>query len=165
MSELAIYPGTFDPITLGHVDLVRRASIIFPNLIVAISTNPRKSPLFSMEERLAMARELASEFPNVRVESFDGLLVDYARARSCRILVRGVRAFSDFEFEFQMALTNRKLAPEIETLFLMPQEMYSVLSSSMVREIYSLGGNTSELVPGYVQRALDRKRSSGVAAP
>ncbi len=163
MSELAIYPGTFDPITLGHVDLVRRASLVFSNLVVAISTNPRKSPLFSMEERLAMARQLASEFPNVQVESFDGLLVDYARSRACRILVRGVRAFSDFEFEFQMALTNRKLAPDIETLFLMPQEMYSVLSSSVVREIYGLGGNTSELVPPYVQKALERKRSSGVA--
>ena len=161
MSTKAIYPGTFDPITLGHVDVVRRAALIFPRLIVALSTNPRKAPLFTLAERLAMARQLAAEFPNVEVESFDGLLVDYARSRGCRILVRGIRAFSDFEFEFQMALTNRKLAPDIETLFLMPQEMYSVLSSSMVREIASLGGDTSELVPPYVQQALALKRPRG----
>ncbi len=161
MHELAIYPGTFDPITLGHVDLVRRAAVIFPRLIVAISSNLRKSPCFTLNERLDMARELAAEFPNVMVESFDGLLVDYANSRGCRILVRGIRAFSDFEFEFQMALTNRKLAPEIETVFLMPQEMYSVLSSSVVREIASLGGDTSELVPAYVQKALEQKRRSG----
>ena len=160
MHEIAIYPGTFDPITLGHVDLVRRAALIFPKLIMAVTTNAHKAPLFSLAERLDLARKLAAEFPNVSVESFDGLLVDYAQARGCRILVRGIRAFSDFEFEFQMALTNRKLAPDIETLFLMPQEMYSVLSSSVVREIACLGGDTSELVPCYVQEALLRKRTA-----
>ena len=161
MNKLAIYPGTFDPLTLGHVDLVRRAARIFGRLILAISDGTgRKQPLFTLDERRVMAGRLARDFDNVEVDTFDGLLVDYARRRNCRVLVRGIRAFSDFEFEFQMALTNRKMAPDLETIFLMPQEMYSTLSSSTVREIARFGGDLRPFVPDFVRTALERKRAA-----
>ncbi|NLE68229.1 MAG: pantetheine-phosphate adenylyltransferase [Lentisphaerae bacterium] len=161
MKTLAIYPGTFDPLTLGHVDLVRRAARMFGRLILAISDGTgRKQPLFTLEERRVMAGRLARDFENVEVDTFDGLLVDYARRRNCRILVRGIRAFSDFEFEFQMALTNRKMEPDLETIFLMPQERFSTLSSGMVREIARFGGDLRPFVPGFVRHALERKRSA-----
>ena len=161
MNKLAIYPGTFDPLTLGHVDLVRRAARIFGRLIIAISDGTaRKQPLFSLDERMVMAGRLARDFDNVEVDTFDGLVVDYARRRNCRVLVRGIRAFSDFEFEFQMALTNRKMEPDLETIFLMPQEMYSTLSSSMVREIARFGGDLRPFVPDFVRAALERKRTA-----
>lgn len=153
----AIYAGTFDPITLGHMDLIARAAKIFDKLILAVSEYSRKQTLFSLKERVAMARQIARKFKNVEVDSFGGLLVDYAKDRKVRVLIRGIRAFSDFEFEFQMALTNRKLAPEIETLFLMPNEDYSYLSSSTVREVAMLGGDTKDFVLPVVEKALEAK--------
>jgi pantetheine-phosphate adenylyltransferase len=156
-SKLAIYPGTFDPITLGHVDLIQRAVHLFDRLILAISVNPRKTPLFTLEERLAMARTLAADLPQVEVESFDGLLVDFVRRKQARVVLRGLRAFSDFEYEFQMTLSNRKMAPDVETLFLMPDENYSYVSSTMVKEVAALGGDVSRFVPGFVLDALRRK--------
>jgi pantetheine-phosphate adenylyltransferase len=156
-SKLAIYPGTFDPITLGHVDLIQRAVHLFDRLILAISVNPRKTPLFTLEERLAMARTLAADLPQVEVESFDGLLVDFVRRKQARVVLRGLRAFSDFEYEFQMTLSNRKMAPDVETLFLMPNENYSYVSSTMIKEVAALGGDVSRFVPGFVLDALRRK--------
>jgi pantetheine-phosphate adenylyltransferase len=154
MTKLAIYAGTFDPLTLGHLDLIERCSEIFPEVILAVSTNPDKQPLFALDERVAMAREVVRPLENVRIESFRGLLIAFARAREAHVLVRGLRAYSDFEYEFQMALTNRKLAPEIETLFMMPKENHSFISSSTVREVASLGGDVSDFVPPPVLRAI-----------
>jgi len=153
----AIYAGTFDPMTLGHVDLVERSAEIFDKLVLAIAVSSPKVTLFSMEERLAMAREVVRKRTNVEVCSFDGLLVEFARARGVKVLVRGLRAYSDFENEFQMALTNRKLAPEIETLFMMPKENHSYVSSSTVKKVAMLGADTSGFVPKPVQRALRRQ--------
>lgn len=157
MTNLAVYPGSFDPLTLGHVDLVHRASRLFKRLILAVSVSARKKLLFTVEERVAMAGKLAKDIPNVEVDTFDGLLVDYVRSKRACVVVRGLRAFSDFEYEFQMALTNRKMAPEVETLFMMPREVYSYVSSSVVREISALGGDTGEFVPDFVQSALKKK--------
>ena len=157
MNRQAIYAGTFDPITFGHLDVVERAAKIFPRLILAVSSVSTKAALFGLKERMAIAREAVKVFPNVEVESFDGLLVEYARQRGVQVLVRGLRAFSDFEFEFQMALTNRKLAPDIETIFLMPNENFSYVSSSIVRQIAELGGRVDEFVPVASCRALGRK--------
>ena len=157
----AIYAGTFDPITLGHLDLIARAAKIFDKLILAVSEYSRKQTLFSLKERVAMARRIARKFKNVEVDSFSGLLVDYAKARKVRVLIRGIRAFSDFEFEFQMALTNRKLAPEIETLFLMPNEDFSYVSSSTVREVAQFGGDVSNFVAKPVQQALAARMGKG----
>lgn len=160
MNRVIIYPGTFDPITLGHVDLIKRAARLFDSMILAVSASTWKSPLFTLEERLAMARTMAATMPHVEVDSFDGLLVDYVRQKKAHAVLRGLRAFSDFEYEFQMALTNRKMAPEVETLFMMPKETYSYVSSTMVREIAALGGDTSVFVPDFVQAALRNKFSS-----
>lgn len=157
INRVVIYPGTFDPITLGHVDLIKRAARLFDRLILAISASPRKNPLFTLDERLALARTLAAGLPHVEVDSFDGLLVDYVRRKKARVVLRGLRAFSDFEYEFQMALTNRKMAPDVETLFLMPNEIYSYVSSSMVREIAALGGDAGMFVPDFVREALRMK--------
>lgn len=153
----AIYPGTFDPLTLGHLDVIERAARIFDRLIVAVGINASKQPLFSIEERLAMVQDVVKGMPNVEVDSFDGLLVEYCRQKSVYALIRGLRAFSDFEYEFQMALTNRKLAPDVETIFLMPKETHSYLSSSMVREIAEMRGNIEEFVPPIVQAALEKR--------
>jgi len=153
----AIYAGTFDPLTLGHLDVVARAANIFDRLIVAVARHSRKRPLFTLEERLAMARGAVASFPRVEVDAFDGLVVEYARAKGIHVLVRGLRAFADFEYEFQMALTNRTLAPDIETLFLMTKEDYSYLNSSTVREVAELGGRTETFVPPVVEAALQRK--------
>lgn len=161
MMRSAIYAGTFDPITMGHLDLVERAAQIVDRLILAVAVSARKEPLFSLEERVSLARECVQHLPNVEVDSFSGLLVEYARKRGVRLLIRGLRAFSDFEFEFQMALTNRKLAPEIETLFLMPNEDYSYISSSTVREVARFGGDVSTFVPKPVQKALAAKFQLG----
>ena len=160
MKTAAIYAGTFDPLTLGHVDLIERASKIFDRLILAVAQHTRKNPLFSLEERVQMAGVVAEPYANVEVEPFPGLLVDYARSRDVHVVVRGIRAFSDFEFEFQMALTNRSMAPDIETIFLMPKQDYSYVSSSSIREIAELGGDTSNFVPQAVDRALKGKFSS-----
>ncbi|MGI6086568.1 MAG: pantetheine-phosphate adenylyltransferase [Kiritimatiellia bacterium] len=157
MRGLAIYPGTFDPLTFGHLDLLRRALRLFERVVIAVSIGTHKNPMFTLDERVAMARELLPEMPTLEVEPFEGLLMDYARRRGARAVIRGVRAFSDFEYEFQMALTNRKLEPNVETIFLMPAETYSYVSSSTVREIAVLGGDTSLFVPEFVQNALQRK--------
>jgi len=156
--KTAIYPGTFDPITYGHLDVIERACEIFDNVIVMVARNSSKTPLFDADERVKMIKEVVQKFKNVSVESFDGLLVNYARKKKATAIVRGLRAVSDFEYEFQMALTNRKLAKEITTVFLMPHEKYTYLNSSIVREIAMMGGDVSEFVPAGVKKALARKR-------
>lgn len=154
MRHSAIYPGTFDPLTLGHLDLIERASHIFDRVIVAVVINSRKQTYFSADERLAMVRASVVHLKNVRVEAFDGLLVHYARSHGVHVLLRGLRAFSDFEYEFQMALTNRKMAPEIETVFLMPKETFSYISSSTVREVMERGGDIGSFVPVAVKKMI-----------
>jgi pantetheine-phosphate adenylyltransferase len=156
----AIYPGSFDPVTRGHEDLIRRAAGIFTELTVAVAEPTGSKPLlFSMEERVELIRHAVEDLDNVMVEPFEGLLVDYATSRGCTVLVRGVRAFSDFEYEFQMALMNRKMTPEVETVFLMPSEEYSYVSSSLVREVASLGGDIHPFVSPQVAAALQQKLS------
>jgi pantetheine-phosphate adenylyltransferase len=157
MRHTAIYPGTFDPLTLGHLDLIQRAAAIFDRVIVAVVVSSKKRTVFSVEERIAFAREAVKHMENVEVDPFDGLLVDYARAKGVHVVVRGLRAYSDFEYEYQMALTNRKLAPEIETLFLMPKENLSYISSSVVREVAERGGDLSDFVPPSVRPAVEAK--------
>jgi pantetheine-phosphate adenylyltransferase len=154
---LAIYPGSFDPITYGHIDVIRRARRIFARLIVAVAHNIEKDALFSIEERIGLLKKTLKGIPGVEVDSFQGLLVDYARRRKARVIIRGLRALSDFEYEFQMALTNRKIRDDIETVFLMPSEQYSYLSSRMIKEIVALGGDVAAFVPEAVASAL-RKR-------
>ena len=153
----AVYAGTFDPVTFGHTDVAARAAQVFDHLTLAVAEDPRKKLLFSTAERLELARAAVAGLQNVDVVPFSGLLVDWARAHGIHTLIRGLRAFSDFEYEFQMALTNRKLAPDIETMFLMPNEAYSYVSSSMVREIAALGGDVDKFVPAPVAAALKRK--------
>jgi len=154
--KTALYPGTFDPVTYGHLDVVERAADIFDRVIVLVAANSAKQPLFTTDERVAMVRK-AVRRRNVRVDVFDGLLVDYARRAGATSIVRGLRAISDFEYEFQMALTNRKLAREITTVFLMPHEKYTYLNSSIVREISKLGGDVRQFVPPHVRRMLSAK--------
>jgi pantetheine-phosphate adenylyltransferase len=154
VTHLAIYAGTFDPLTLGHVDLIERGAELFDRVILAVAIDTPKDPLFTADERIAMAREVVQGVPNVEVELFSGLTVDYARRRRARVLIRGLRAYSDFEYEFQMALTNRKLAPDIETLFMMPKEIHSYVSSSTVKKVARLRGDTREFVPAPVYRSL-----------
>jgi pantetheine-phosphate adenylyltransferase len=153
-SRIAIYPGSFDPITNGHLDLIQRGSRLFDRLIVSILRNAEKDPLFSVEERIEMLREVAEPYPNVEVDSFDGLLVDYAAAHAATVILRGIRAISDYEYELQMALMNRRLRPDIETLFMMSNEAYSFISSRMVKEVFSLGGAISGLVPPPVEARM-----------
>ena len=157
---IAIYPGTFDPITNGHIDVVYRAVEMFSTVIVLIARNSSKAPMFSDEERVAMIREIFRTNRQVRVDVFDGLLVEYARKKKATILVRGLRAVSDFEYEFQMALMNRKLAPAIDTVFLMPHARYTYLNSTIVREVARLGGDVSGLVPSNVRARLLKKINS-----
>lgn len=155
----AIYPGTFDPITNGHLDLIERGAKIFGRLIVAILTNPDKDPLFTVPERIEMLREVTKHLSNVDVETFDGLLVDYAARRGAQVILRGIRAISDYEYELQMALMNRKLSPQLETVFMMPAEAYSYLSARLVKEIFRLGGSIKGLVPEIVEERLRSKVS------
>lgn len=143
----AIYPGSFDPVTMGHWDIIHRATRLVDHLVVAVLHNPSKHPVFSVAERVDFLRELVNPYPHVEVKTFHGLLVDFAKSENATSIIRGVRAFSDFEYEFQMALTNRKLAPELETIFLMPKEEHSVTSSSIVREVGMMGGDISGMVP------------------
>ena len=153
----AIYPGSFDPPTNGHLDLIERGSKIFDQLVVAILRNPEKAPLFSLPERLRMLEAMTEGFKNVRVETFDGLTVDYAAKVKATAILRGIRAISDYEYELQMALMNRKLHPELETVFMMPAEQYSYLSSRLVREVAQLGGSVKDLVPEMVEQRLKEK--------
>ena len=153
-----IYPGSFDPPTNGHLDLTTRAAALFDHVVVAVLSHDRKDPLFSVEERVDMLRGAASDLPNVTVESFDGLLVDFARARGARLILRGIRAVSDYEYELQMALMNRKLSPDLETVFMLPAEAYSYLSSRLVKEVWGLGGDIHDLVPRIVEQRLQQKR-------
>lgn len=159
--KFAVYPGTFDPITNGHIDIIRRTLRLFPNVIVAVAPNPKKAPLFSLEERLGMIREATQGLHDLTIESFDGLLIHYLRRKGATAIVRGIRAVSDFEFEFQMALMNRKLDSQIETIFLMPSEEYSYLTSTLIKEVASYGGDVSDLVPKIVSEKLDEKFSTG----
>ncbi len=154
---IAIYPGTFDPITNGHIDVVRRATEMFGTVIVLVARNSTKAPMFTDKERVAMIREVFKANRNVKVDVFDGLLVEYAKKKKAKVLVRGLRAVSDFEYEFQMALMNRKLAPGVDTVFLMPHARYTYLNSTIVREVAWLGGDVSGLVPAGVLRRLISK--------
>jgi pantetheine-phosphate adenylyltransferase len=151
---VAIYPGSFDPITSGHLDLIERGSRLFDRLIVAVLRNESKQPLFSVEERLEMLCEAVRDLPNVEVDSFNGLLIHYAQSKQATALLRGIRAISDYEYELQMAHMNRKLAPGIETIFLMAREAHSFISSRLVKQVISLGGNISGLVPPPVEKRL-----------
>lgn len=150
----AIYPGSFDPFTNGHLDIVQRATRLFDRVIVAVARSESKHPLFTPEERLALVQESIRRLPNVEADTFDGLLVDYVQRQSAQAVLRGLRAISDFEFEFQMALMNRKLNESFETIFMMPKDTYTFLSSRIVKEIAQLGGNVSPFVPPHVQTAL-----------
>jgi pantetheine-phosphate adenylyltransferase, bacterial len=153
----AIYPGSFDPITRGHLDVIERARLMCDELLVAVAVNQPKGPIFNAEERADLIRRSLPPGPPVRVEIFDGLLVDYARARETFVVIRGLRAVSDFEFEFQMALMNRRLEPRLETVFLTPQEEFTFLSSRIVKEVARLGGDVSPFVPPHVAEALAKK--------
>lgn len=159
-NSCAIYPGSFDPLTNGHLDLVERGSKLFSHLIVAVLTNFEKEPLFSIAERVEMLEQTTRRFRNVTVETFGGLLVDYAERKKAQAVLRGIRAFSDYEYELQMALMNRKLAPKLETVFLMPAESYTYVSSRLVREIFRHGGSVKGLVPRMVEERL-REKASG----
>ncbi len=153
----AIYPGSFDPVTMGHWDVIQRADKLVDRLIVAVLHNPAKQGAFGVEERVAFLKELVAPLPHIEVTSFHGLLVDFAKQHQASFIVRGVRAFSDFEYEFQMALMNRKLAPDLETVFLMPKEKYSAISSRLVREIGGMGGNLADLVPESLRERIAAK--------
>jgi pantetheine-phosphate adenylyltransferase len=154
----AIYPGSFDPLTYGHIDIIERSVRLFDKVVVAIITNPSKDPLFSVEERREIIEQIVKKrFPSVEVDVFHGLLVDYATKKKAQVIVRGIRAVTDYEYEFQMALMNRRLAPGIETAFMMPAEQYSYLSSRLVKEIASLGGSVEGLVPPQVEKRLKKR--------
>jgi len=157
--RVAVYPGSFDPLTNGHVDIILRGARLFDRIIVAVLRNAEKHPLFTLEEREAMARDVFREHANVEVDAFDGLLVDYAEARRASVIVRGLRAVSDFEFELQMALMNRRLGPDIETVFMMPAEQYTYVSSRLIKEVFALGGPITGLVPEVVEAHLREKRA------
>jgi pantetheine-phosphate adenylyltransferase len=152
-----IYPGSFDPLTNGHLDIMKRAARLFDSVIVAVANNEEKKPLFTLDERLALVQESIATMPNVKVDSFAGLLVDYVESRGGQAIIRGLRAISDFEFEFQLALMNRKLNERVETIFMMPKESYTFLSSRIIKEIARLGGDVGTFVPSHVQAALNKK--------
>jgi pantetheine-phosphate adenylyltransferase len=160
LPRIAIYPGSFDPLTSGHVDIIERGAKIFDAIIVAILANDEKTPLFSESERIAIIREVFKGHPNVQVETFNGLLVDYAQLKKASVLVRGLRAVSDFEYEFQMALMNRHLAPGLETVFMMPDEKYTYISSRLIKEVFRLGGEVTGLVPPVVEEKLRAKQKA-----
>jgi pantetheine-phosphate adenylyltransferase len=157
MSTLAVYPGSFDPLTNGHVDIISRGARLFDRIIVAMLVNAEKAPLFSMAERIEIARDVFKHHTNVEVDTFDGLLVDYVERRKAQVIVRGLRAVSDFEFEFQMALMNQRLNPHIETVFMMPAEQYTYISSRLIKEVFALGGRVHGLVPELVEHRLREK--------
>ena len=161
----AIYPGSFDPITNGHVDIIERGLRVFDRIVVAVLKNPKKATLFTTKERVRMIQDLFASKKEVQVRAFDGLLVDFAKAQGTNVVIRGLRAISDFEYEFQMALMNRSLAPDIETFFMMPSVNYSFLSSNLVREVAALGGSVESLVPGPVARRLRQKLGGSKKSP
>jgi pantetheine-phosphate adenylyltransferase len=163
MSVSALYPGTFDPPTNGHIDLIQRGAKLFDHLIVAVLNNPGKDPLFTVEERVEMLKESTVAMDNVSVATFDGLMVDFARQQGVAAVLRGIRAISDYEYEFQMALMNRRLAPEIETVFLQPAGRYSFVSSRMLKEVFAFGGDVSGLVPPNVLKRLRGRIGTGGA--
>src|SRR6266850_8425016 len=154
MGKLAIYPGSFDPVTYGHIDMIRRATHIFSEVIVAVANNTSKKTLFTAQERLKMLKESTKGIKGIRVEAFDGLVIEFARKNKVNVLIRGLRMISDFEYELQMALTNRRLDESIETIFLMPSEGYSFLSSTLLKEAASLGADISSFVPGFIEQKL-----------
>src|SRR3989440_497542 len=160
--KLAVYPGSFDPLTNGHVDIIERGTHLFDRIIVAILVNGDKSPLFTREERVEIVRDVFKGQPNVEVDTFDGLLVEYVNRRKADVIVRGLRALSDFETEFQMALMNRRLGPNIETVFMMPAEQYTYISSRLIKEVFSLGGQVHGLVPEIVESRLKGKKRGNV---
>jgi len=153
----ALYPGSFDPVTCGHFDIIKRASKVVDQLTVAVLDNPRKEELFSFEERVEMLKKITAGYPNVEIDSFKGLLVEYAAAKDVKVIIKGLRAMSDFEFEFQMALVNQKLDPSIETMFMMTNSKYAHISSSIVKEVASLGGNIREMVPSELHDIIIKK--------
>jgi pantetheine-phosphate adenylyltransferase len=155
---IAIYPGSFDPLTNGHVDIIQRGSGLFDRIVVAMLVNIEKAPLFTVAERVDIAREVFAKYPNVEVDTFDGLLVEYARRKRAGVIVRGLRAVSDFEYELQMALMNRRLNQEVETVFMMPAEPYTYVSSRLVKEVVALGGSVTGLVPSVVESRLRDKK-------
>jgi pantetheine-phosphate adenylyltransferase len=161
MPTLAVFPGSFDPLTNGHVDIITRGARLFDRIVVAILVNLEKAPLFTTSERVDIARSVFASMPNVEVDTFDGLLVDYVDRRKAHVIVRGLRAVSDFEYEFQMALMNRRLNGKIETVFMMPAEQYSYISSRLIKEVFSLGGQVHGLVPELVEERL-REKVAGV---
>ncbi|MDO9465578.1 MAG: pantetheine-phosphate adenylyltransferase [bacterium] len=160
MNKIAIYPGTFDPITHGHIDLIKRGIKTFDKLVVAVAHNPDKNPLFTVSERVDMLKEITKDMKNVKVDDFGGLLIDYVRIKGANVVLRGIRAFSDFEYEFQMALINRKLSPETETIFMMPNESFSYVSSKIIKQIASMNGDISKFVPEVVEEYLKKKLNS-----
>ena len=164
MCQRAIYPGTFDPVTYGHVDVIKRALKVFPELVVAVADSPIKGPLFSVSQRVKMLKIATKDFGDIPIEPFSGLVVDFARANNASVIVRGLRMLSDFEYEFQMALMNRKLDDKIETVFLMPNEIYSYVSSSVVKEIASYGGNINGLVPDSVRNKINAKLNKNASS-
>ena len=157
MSTLAVYPGSFDPLTNGHVDIIERGARLFDRIIVAIAVNAEKAPMFTMAERVEIAREVFRNHPNVEVDTFEGLLVNYVERRKANVIVRGLRAVSDFEYEMQMALMNRELAHTIETVFMMPAAQYSFISSRLIKEVFALGGKVHGLVPELVEKRLKER--------
>lgn len=159
-SRLAVYPGSFDPLTNGHVDIIERGSHLFDHIVVAVADNREKAPLFSIDERVGVIREVFRHRTNVQVDTFSGLLVEYAVRKQASALVRGLRAVSDFEYEYQMALMNRRLAPQLETVFMMPAEQYTYISSRLIKEVFMLGGEVGGLVPPIVEERLRMKQAS-----
>lgn len=157
MCQRAIYPGTFDPVTYGHIDVIERALRIFPDLIVAVADNAQKKPLFSIAERVKMLKQATKQFDGLEVTFFRGLSVDFARRNKIKVIIRGLRMVSDFEYEFQMALTNRKIAPDLETIFLMPSENYSYISSKLLKEAAGLGADLSSFLPSYIEKNLKKR--------
>lgn len=157
MNNYAVYPGSFDPITYGHIDLIKRACKIFDKVVVAVTNNASKEPFFSVEERIELIRDSTKGLKGVEIDSFKGLMVDYVKKRKIRVILRGIRMISDFEFEFQMALTNRQLCEDVETIFLMPHESYSYISSKLIKEAVLLGADVKPFVPAFVADALKKR--------
>lgn len=160
-TNIAVYPGTFDPVTYGHIDIVKRAAKIFDKVIIAVAHNDQKSPLFTYEERVIMIKDAVKSLKNVIVDDFDCLAVNYVKSKGARVMIRGLRMISDFEYEFQMALTNRKLSEGIETIFMMPNESYSYISSKLIKEAASLGADVKKFIPKKVQVLLKKKLQNG----